>query len=154
MIRTNKTLSRLAAVQILFQLDFNEKMNIEVLKTISEELIYQKYISFKDINIKNYGKLKLDKKWFFILVNKVFSFKKEIDKNLIDYFDEGWTVDRMDTTLINILRCAYVEFNYFSKIPLNVVISEYTNVSACFFNESEINFVNSFLDRLSKLYIK
>ena len=38
MIRTNKTLSRLAAVQILFQLDFNEKMNIEVLKTISPKV--------------------------------------------------------------------------------------------------------------------
>ena len=150
MIKTNKTFSRLAAVQILFQLDFNEKMNIEILKEISDEIIYEKYISFKDINDKNYKNLKLDKKWFFTLVTKVFSLKKDIDEKLTQYFEESWTVDRMDATLINILRCAYVEFNYFSRIPLNVVISEYTNVSACFFNDSEINFVNSFLDRLSK----
>ena len=150
MIKTNKTFSRLAAVQILFQLDFNEKMNIEILKEISDEIIYEKYISFKDINDKNYKNLKLDKKWFFILVTKVFSLKKDIDEKLTQYFEGSWTVDRMDATLINILRCAYVEFNYFSRIPLNVVISEYTNVSACFFNDSEINFVNSFLDRLSK----
>ena len=150
MIKTNKTFSRLAAVQILFQLDFNEKMNIEILKEISDEIIYEKYISFKDINDKNYKNLKLDKKWFFTLVTKVFSLKKDIDKKLTQYFEGSWTVDRMDATLINILRCAYVEFNYFSRIPLNVVISEYTNVSACFFNDSEINFVNSFLDRLSK----
>ena len=150
MIKTNKTFSRLAAVQILFQLDFNEKMNIEILKEISDEIIYEKYISFKDINDKNYKNLKLDKKWFFTLVTKVFSLKKDIDEKLTQYFEGNWTVDRMDATLINILRCAYVEFNYFSRIPLNVVISEYTNVSACFFNDSEINFVNSFLDRLSK----
>ena len=154
MIKTNKTLSRLAAVQILFQIDFNEKMDIEILKDISDEVIYQKYISFKDINTKNYKNLKLDKKWFFTLVTKVFSFKKEIDEKLVKNFDGSWTIDRMDATLINILRCAYVEFNYFSKIPINVVISEYTNVSACFFSDSEINFVNSFLDRLSKFYIK
>ena len=150
MIKTNKTFSRLAAVQILFQLDFNEKMNIEILKEISDEIIYEKYISFKDINDKNYKNLKLDKKWFFTLVTKVFSLKKDIDEKLTQYFEGNWTVDRMDATLINILRCAYVEFNYFSRIPLNVVISEYTNISACFFNDSEINFVNSFLDRLSK----
>ena len=150
MIKTNKTFSRLAAVQILFQLDFNEKMNIEILKDISDEIIYEKYINFKDINDKNYKNLKLDKKWFFTLVTKVFSLKKDIDEKLTQYFEGNWTVDRMDATLINILRCAYVEFNYFSRIPLNVVISEYTNVSACFFNDSEINFVNSFLDRLSK----
>ena len=82
--------------------------------------------------------------------NKSFFSKKDIDEKLTQYFEGSWTVDRMDATLINILRCAYVEFNYFSRIPLNVVISEYTNVSACFFNDSEINFVNSFLDRLSK----
>ena len=76
MIKTNKTFSRLAAVQILFQLDFNEKMNIEILKEISDEIIYEKYISFKDINDKNYKNLKLDKKWFFTLVTKVFSLKK------------------------------------------------------------------------------
>lgn len=150
MIKTNKTFSRLAAVQILFQLDFNEKMNIEIFKEISDEIIYEKYISFKDINDKNYKNLKLDKKWFFTLVTKVFSLKKDIDEKLTQYFDGSWNVDRMDATLINILRCAYVEFNYFSRIPLNVVISEYTNISACFFNDSEINFVNSFLDRLSK----
>ena len=40
MIRTNKTLSRLAAVQILFQLDFNEKMNIGLFMVISSNTFF------------------------------------------------------------------------------------------------------------------
>ncbi len=154
MITTNKTFSRLAAVQILFQLDFNEKMNIEVIENITNDKIYEKYQSFKDINNKQYKNLKLDKSWFFTLVTKVFFIKKEIDIELSKNFEKGWSLKRMDSTLLNILRCAYIELSQFSNIPVNVVISEYTNVAASFFNDSEVNFVNGFLDKFSSAYRK
>ena len=154
MITTNKTFSRLAAVQILFQLDFNEKMNIEIIENISNDKIYEKYQSFKDINNKQYKNLKLDKSWFFTLVTKVFFIKKEIDIELSKNFEKGWSLKRMDSTLLNILRCAYIELSQFSNIPVNVVISEYTNVAASFFNDSEVNFVNGFLDKFSSAYRK
>jgi len=154
MITTNKTFSRLAAVQILFQLDFNEKMNIEIIENITNDKIYEKYQSFKDINNKQYKNLKLDKSWFFTLVTKVFFIKKEIDIELSKNFEKGWSLKRMDSTLLNILRCAYIELSQFSNIPVNVVISEYTNVAASFFNDSEVNFVNGFLDKFSSAYRK
>jgi len=154
MITTNKTFSRLAAVQILFQLDFNEKMNIEIIENITNDKIYEKYQSFKDINSKQYKNLKLDKSWFFTLVTKVFFIKNEIDIELSKNFETGWSLKRMDSTLLNILRCAYIELNQFSNIPVNVVISEYTNVAASFFNDSEVNFVNGFLDKFSSAYRK
>ena len=154
MITTNKTFSRLAAVQILFQLDFNEKMNIEIIENITNDKIYEKYQSFKDINNKQYKNLKLDKSWFFTLVTKVFFIKKEIDIELSKNFEKDWSLKRMDSTLLNILRCAYIELSQFSNIPVNVVISEYTNVAASFFNDSEVNFVNGFLDKFSSAYRK
>ena len=59
----------------------------------------------------------------------------------------------MDHTLTNILRCAYVEFNGFSKIPPKVIINEYTNIAASFFNKTEVNFINGVLDKVSNSLI-
>jgi len=154
MISSNKTLSRLAAVQILFQLDFNEKMNIEIIENITNDKIYEKYKSFKDINNKQYKNLKLDKGWFCNLVTKVFFIKNDIDLELSKNLGKDWPLERMDSTLLNILRCAYIELSQYSNIPINVVISEYTNVAASFLNNSEIDFVNGFLDKFSKSYRK
>jgi len=152
MITTNKTYSRLAAVQILFQLDFNEKMNIEIIKNLTNDEIYEKYKNFKDVNNNQYKNLVLDKNWFSTLVIKVFSNKKNIDDKLSKNFEKDWSLERMDSTLLNILRCAYIELSQFSNIPVNVVISEYTNVASSFFNDSEVNFVNGFLDKFSNTY--
>ena len=153
MINNNKTLSRLAAVQVLFQLDFNEKMNIEILEDINNDILNEKYKCFRDINMSHYKNLKLDKNWYFNLVTKVFSHKKKIDHDLNKNFDSNWSIERMDSTLLNILRCAYIELKQHSGIPVNVVINEYTNIAASFFNDTEVNFVNGFLQNFSKNYL-
>ena len=40
-------------------------------------------------------------------------------------------------------------FKNFSKIPTKVIISEYTNIAASFFNITEVNFINGVLDKVS-----
>ena len=145
----NKTLSRLFAVQILFQLDFNEKMNLDKLHDINNKEINEIYNNLKDINIGELKRSSVDKKWFSLLVTKVFRNRDKIDKQLSKKFVDDWSIDRMDSTLVNILRCAYIELVEFSNVPKNVVISEYTNIAASFFNKSEVNFVNGLLDKFS-----
>ena len=49
-ISSNKSLSRLAAVQTLFQFDFNEKMKLEELKSINDMKISEIYETIKSIN--------------------------------------------------------------------------------------------------------
>ena len=148
-VSINKTLSRLVAVQILFQLDFNEKMNLEKLSEISNKKINDIYKGLHDINYREFKGSSIDKKWFFLLVSKVFRNRDKIDKQLSKKFVDDWSIDRMDFTLVNILRCAYIELIEFSNVPKNVVISEYTNIAASFFNKSEVNFVNGLLDKFS-----
>jgi len=150
-ISNNRSLSRLAAVQTLYQYDFNEKMNLKELKSINNMEISEIYEIIKKFNcgIEEFKGLKLDKDWFLKLVNSVSNNKNNIDSILEGFFNEEWSIERMDHTLINILRCAYIEFKDFSKTPSKVIINEYTNIAASFFNRTEVNFVNGVLDKVS-----
>ena len=153
-ITSNKSLSRLAAVQTLFQFDFNKKMKLEELKSINDMDISEIYQTIENINsntqeLKN---LKIDKNWFLILVNAVFSNKDIIDASLSSFLESNWSIERMDPTITNILRCAYIEFKNYSNVPSKVVINEYTNIASSFFNEPEVNFVNGVLDKVSHKY--
>ena len=153
-ISNNRSLSRLAAVQMLFHNDFNEKMNLERLKSIKDLDTSEIYETIQNFNngIKEYDGLQLEKDWFLKLVNSVFNNKKKIDSFLSGFLNEDWSIERMDNTLINILRCAYIEFKDFSNIPPNVIISEYTNIASSFFNRTEVNFINGVLDKVSKSF--
>jgi N utilization substance protein B len=153
-ITSNKSLSRLAAVQTLFQFDFNKKMKLEELKSINDMDISEIYQTIENINsnTQEFKNLKIDKNWFLILVNNVFSNKDIIDSSLSSFLESDWSIERMDPTITNILRCAYIEFKNYSNIPSKVVINEYTNIASSFFNEPEVNFVNGVLDKVSHKY--
>ena len=153
-ITSNRSLSRLAAVQTLFQFDFNKKMKLEELKSINDMDISEIYQTIENINsnTKEFKDLKIDKNWFLILVNAVFSNKDIIDASLSNFLESDWSIERMDPTITNILRCAYIEFKNHSNIPSKVVINEYTNIASSFFNMSEVNFVNGVLDKVSHKY--
>ncbi|MDB3955269.1 transcription antitermination factor NusB [Alphaproteobacteria bacterium] len=153
-INSNKSLSRLAAVQTLFQFDFNKKMKLKELDTINDMDISEIYQTIENINsnMEEFKDLKIDKNWFLTLVNSVFSNKDIIDVSLSSFLESNWSMERMDPTITNILRCAYIEFKNHSSIPSKVVINEYTNIASSFFNKSEVNFVNGVLDKVSLKY--
>jgi len=153
-ITSNRSLSRLAAVQTLFQFDFNKKMKLEELNSINDMDISEIYQTIENINsnTQEFKNLKIDKNWFLILVNTVFSNKDLIDASLSDFLESNWSIERMDPTITNILRCAYIEFKNHSNIPSKVVINEYTNIASSFFNKPEVSFVNGVLDKVSHKY--
>ena len=153
-ISSNKSLSRLAAVQTLFQFDFNKKMKLEELNSINDMDVSEIYQTIENINsnMEEFKNLKIDKNWFLILVNDVFNNRRIIDASLSNFLESDWSLERMDPTITNILRCAYIEFKNYSNIPSKVVINEYTNIASSFFNKPEVNFVNGVLDKVSHKY--
>ena len=153
-ISSNKSLSRLAAVQTLFQFDFNKKMKLEELNSINDMDVSEIYQTIENINsnMEEFKNLKIDKNWFLILVNDVFNNRSIIDASLSNFLESDWSLERMDPTITNILRCAYIEFKNYSNIPSKVVINEYTNIASSFFNKPEVNFVNGVLDKVSHKY--
>ena len=149
-----KTWSRFMAVQVLYQIDFNERMGLEVSNSFDESKIISIISNMDTINknlleFKNF-KYSVDMKWLVLLLESVFSKKIDIDKNLSEKFGKKWSLERMDSNLLSILRCGCAELFTFNKIPAKVIISEYTNISSSFFNNKEIDFVNGILDSIAK----
>ena len=74
----------------------------------------------------------------------------EIDNALTDKLAEGWTLVRMDKTMLQILRCGTYELIARADVPKPTVITEYVDVAHAFFDEREAKFVNGILDSVGK----
>jgi N utilization substance protein B len=152
----NKSWSRFIAVQVLFQMDFNERMGLEVSYIFDEKKINSIIKNMHHIN-KNLVEFKdleysVNSKWLISLLKEVILNKQDIDKNLSEKFDKNWSLKRMDSTLLSVLRCGCAEFLIFDNTPVKVIINEYTNIASTFFNEKEVDFVNGILDSLAQKF--
>ena len=63
---------------------------------------------------------------------------------------EGWKIERLDKTMLQILRAGAYELLARADVPTGSVISEYLDVAHAFFDEREAKFVNGVLDAVAK----
>ena len=75
---------------------------------------------------------------------------EEIDAALEAKLAEGWSLKRLDKTLLQILRCGTYELIARADIPTGAVISEYVDVAKAFFDDREAKFANGVLDAVAK----
>lgn len=127
--------AREAALQTLFQLDFNRIDREEALQAV--------YYERDDIQepAKNYAQH---------LVEGALEKMTEIDK-VISGATTDWKIERMPGVDRNILRLAIYELKYGSeKLPPNVVINEAVELAKLFGTEESGRFVNGILGSLVK----
>ncbi len=75
----------------------------------------------------------------------------ELDGTIEPLLGEGWSLRRLDTTLLCVLRCAAWELIHPSRTaPARVVIAEYLKVARGFAEGGELGFVNALLDRIAR----
>lgn len=123
-----RTLSRLIAVQILYQHDFNK--GEKPYEEIKNELV-ENYILNSDEEISSY-KDEIDAEFLTQLLGVTQIFSK-IDGEISVFLQKDWTVRRLDPVLLQILRLAIFELQMFTDIPPRVVIDEYVSIAASFF---------------------
>jgi N utilization substance protein B len=75
---------------------------------------------------------------------------EEIDALLSERLAEGWSLKRLDKTMLQILRAGTYELLARPDIPVGTAISEYLDVAHAFFDDREAKFVNGVLDAVSK----
>ena len=75
---------------------------------------------------------------------------EEIDEVLSLRLAEGWTLKRLDKTMLQILRCGAYELIARPDVPVGSAISEYVDVAHAFFDQREAKFVNGVLDGVAK----
>ena len=74
----------------------------------------------------------------------------EIDTLISGKLAEGWKLERLDKTMLQILRAGAYELIARADVPTGTAIGEYVDVAHAFFDAREAMFVNGVLDAVAK----
>jgi transcription antitermination factor NusB len=145
-IGRKKSLSRLMAIQIFYQSKFIENSNLEKIK---DELI-ENYLLESDEAPSSYEE-KIDKE---LLDNLIIGLEKnsaEIDVKISEFLRKDSSMEDLDPVILQILRLAVFEIQFSPEIAANIITSEYVDIAASFFDDSQVTFVNAIIDGIAKL---
>jgi N utilization substance protein B len=93
---------------------------------------------------------KADKVHFDDVVKGTIARIGEIDAALASKLADGWKLERLDKTMLQLLRAGTYELMARSDITTGTAISEYVDVAHAFFEAREAKFVNGVLDSVAK----
>ena len=85
-----------------------------------------------------------------IIVKGTLARQDEIDTLIAAKLAEGWKLERLDKTMLQILRAGAYELIARADIPTGTAIGEYVDVAHAFFDAREAKFVNGVLDAVAK----
>lgn len=138
----SRSAARLAAVQALYQYQMEET---SVPRLLDE---FHQHRLGREIEDDLYADAEVS--FFDDIVSGTISRREEIDTKLQDHLADGWTLARMDKTMLQILRAGGYELIARPDIPAAAVINEYVDVAKAFFDDREARFVNGLLDAVAK----
>ena len=84
------------------------------------------------------------------IVRGVIARHEEIDAQLAPRLAAGWSLERLDRTMLQILRAGTWELMARADVPTATVIGEYIDVAHAFFEPRQAKFVNGVLDAVAK----
>ena len=76
--------------------------------------------------------------------------RDEIDLLISEKLAQGWSLARLDKTMVQILRCGTYELLARPDVPKAAAITEYVDVAHAFFEPREAKFVNGLLDAIAR----
>ena len=137
-----RSAARLAAVQALYQ----QHMEKTKLAKLLDE--FHQHRLGREIEDDQYADA--DVAFFDDVVAGVDARRDEIDEKLTEKLAEGWSIKRLDKTMLQILRAGSYELMARKDVKVGVVINEYVDVAKAFFDDREAKFVNGVLDAVAK----
>ncbi|NCP17620.1 MAG: transcription antitermination factor NusB [Erythrobacter sp.] len=139
---TARSAARLAAVQALYQRDME---GTSLPKLLDE---FHQHRLGREIEGDTYADAEVP--FFDDVVRGVDARREEIDEVLSAKLAEGWSLKRLDKTLLQVLRCGAYELIARADIPTGAIINEYIDVAKAFFDDREAKFANGVLDAVAK----
>ena len=142
-----RSVARLAAVQALYQ----AHMEGTALEKLLDEFHQHRLVG--DDSSSELGDVELagaEIDFFDDLVTGTLTRLLEIDAALTTRLADGWTLMRLDKTMLQVLRAGGYELLARRDVPTGSAISEYVDVAKAFFDDREAKFVNGVLDGVAK----
>jgi transcription antitermination protein NusB len=137
-----RSAARFAAVQALYQMEMSGAAAAWVITEFRHHRLG------KDVDGDVYGKA--DESLFIDIVDGVDAQRSQLDGDIAAHLSSGWTLERIDSTIRQLLRAAAHELKANLQTPTPVIINEYVDVANAFVERSEAGFVNGVLDRLAR----
>ncbi len=137
-----RSAARLAAVQALYQLEM-EGTPLRVL--LHEFHQHRLGATIEDVTYAD-----AEESFFDDIVTGVDKRRDEIDGLITARLSKGWSLERLDKPMRQILRAGAYELLARRDVPTGTVISEYVDVAHAFYDKREAGFVNGLLDGVAK----
>jgi len=137
-----RSAARLAAVQALYQQEME--------KTPTARLLHEFHAHRLGATIEGETYAEAEVDFFNDVVTGVEARRSEIDAAITARLGKGWTLDRLDRPMRQILRAGTYELLARPDIAVGSVINEYLDVAHAFYDRREKKFVNGLLDAVAK----
>ena len=137
-----RSAARLAAVQALYQ----RQMESTPLARLLDE--FHQHRLGQEIEDEQY--IRAEVAFFDDVVSGVIAREEEIDALLAERLTNDWRLDRLDKTLLQILRAGTYELLARPEIPAGSTISEYLDVAHAFYDKGDTRIINGVLDAVAK----
>ena len=137
-----RSAARLAAVQALYQMDMEKTPLARLLDEFHQHRLG------KEIEEEQYADAEVA--FFDDVVKGVDARRDEIDLLISEKLAQGWSLARLDKTMVQILRCGTYELLARPDVPKAAAITEYVDVAHAFFEPREAKFVNGLLDAIAR----
>ena len=138
----SRSAARLAAVQALYQ----REMENTPLASLLHEFHHHRLGA--TIDEDEYADAEVD--FFDDIVKGVSARAEELDGLIAAKLAKGWTLERLDRPMRQILRAGAYELAARPDVPVATIISEYVDVAKAFYDKRESGFVNGLLDGIAK----
>jgi N utilization substance protein B len=137
-----RSAARLAAVQALYQY----QMEATPLASLLDE--FHRHRLGAEIDDDQY--VAAEVAFFDDVVQGAIARRDEIDALLSSKLASGWSLTRLDKTMLQILRAGAYELLARADVPTAAAISEYLDVAHAFYDAREAKFANGVLDAVAK----
>jgi len=137
-----RSAARLAAVQALYQQ--------EMAGTALAHLLSEFHNHRLGAEVEDAQYLPAETDFFDDIVTGVDARRSEIDAHITQALAEGWSLERLDRPMRQILRAGIYELIARADVPMGAVITEYVDVAHAFYDKREAGFVNGLLDAVGK----
>ncbi len=138
-----RSAARLAAVQALYQHALDATPQAQLLDE------FHRHRLGAEIEGDHYAPAEVA--FFDDVVKGVLARSAEIDELIAGKLAAGWSLTRLDKTMVQILRAGTFELLARADVSVGSVISEYVDVAHAFFDPREAKFVNGVLDAIAKV---
>jgi len=142
-----RSAARLATVQALYQMQMEGTALVRLLNEFHQHRLGRE-VDDEDHEGEVFADAEVD--FFDDIVSGVDARRKEIDELLVGKLADGWTIARLDKTMLQILRAGAYELMARADVPTATAINEYVDVAKAFFDDREAKFVNGILDAIGK----